>query len=188
MQASEKPAHYRSLCSSISTAALTGTDGEHTWQALFAKATAIGGLPVPVAAIALPRPVSSCFLDLDSRNLNWLRLISFRLARTRAFARLQGRSPFEPMRRSRPRNGPDGGEGIGRTLIPDLDEKNLMTDHPYPVPPPSRAHRGGGSVRKSSPSSAMAGGRPGRAGAAAPSSSRPSSSLCVLCYVGRVEA
>jgi hypothetical protein len=43
----------------------------------FAKATAIGGLPVPIAAIALPRPVSPCFPELESRNLNRLRLISF---------------------------------------------------------------------------------------------------------------
>jgi hypothetical protein len=50
------------------------------------KATAIGGLPVPVAAIALPCPARPCSPDLESRNLNRLRLISFRLARTRADA------------------------------------------------------------------------------------------------------
>jgi hypothetical protein len=55
-----------------------------------AKATAIGGLPVPLAAIALVRPVRSCFLDPESRNFNRLHLISFHLARTRAYARLQG--------------------------------------------------------------------------------------------------
>jgi hypothetical protein len=53
--------HYRSLVSSIGTAALTGTYREHTWQAPLPKATAIGGLPVPLAAIALPRPVRPCF-------------------------------------------------------------------------------------------------------------------------------
>src|SRR5882757_522364 len=46
-----------------------------------AKATAIGGLPVPLAAIALLRPVRSCFLDRESRNFNRLPLISFHLAR-----------------------------------------------------------------------------------------------------------
>ena len=50
----------------------------------FAKATAIGGLSVLVAAIALPRPARPCFLERESRNFNRLRLISFRLARTRA--------------------------------------------------------------------------------------------------------
>jgi hypothetical protein len=59
----------------------------------FAKATAIGRLPVPVVAIALPRPVGSCFSDLESRNINQLRLIYLCLGRTRAYARLQGRSP-----------------------------------------------------------------------------------------------
>ena len=57
-----------------------------------AKASAIGGLPVPAAAITLPRPVSPCFCHPELRNPNRLHLISFRLARTR------GRSPFEPMR------------------------------------------------------------------------------------------
>jgi hypothetical protein len=50
----------------------------------FAKATAIGGLPVLLATIALPRPDIACFLDLESRNPNRLHLISFRSARTRA--------------------------------------------------------------------------------------------------------
>jgi hypothetical protein len=68
----------------------------------FAKATAIGGLPVPVAAIPLPPPVRPCFPDLESRNLNRLRLISF-ASRTRAWGK---RSPFEPMRWSRRRSGP----------------------------------------------------------------------------------
>ena len=56
----------------------------------FAKATAIGGLPVPVAVIAVPRPVRPCFPGLESRNPNGLHLISFRLARTRAYARPRG--------------------------------------------------------------------------------------------------
>jgi hypothetical protein len=34
----------------------------------FAKGTAIGGLPVPIAVIALPQPADPCFSDLDSRN------------------------------------------------------------------------------------------------------------------------
>src|SRR6266446_4294966 len=58
----------------------------------FAKATAIGGLPVPVAEIALPRAAARCFPDLVSRDFNRLRLISFRLARTRAHARPRGRA------------------------------------------------------------------------------------------------
>ena len=32
----------------------------------FAKATAIGGLPVPVTAIVLPRPANPCFPDLET--------------------------------------------------------------------------------------------------------------------------
>jgi hypothetical protein len=74
----------------------------------FANAMAIGGLPVPVAAIALLRTDGPCFLGLESRNPNRLRLISFRTssARTRACARLQGRSPLELMRRWRCRTGP----------------------------------------------------------------------------------
>src|SRR5439155_20915249 len=52
----------------------------------FAKVTAIGGLPVLVAGIALPRPAGPCFPDLESRNPNRLRLISLRLARTRGGA------------------------------------------------------------------------------------------------------
>ena len=59
----------------------------------FATARAIGGLPVPVVAIALPRPAPPCFPDLDSRNPNRLRLISFLLARTRAHARAEGARP-----------------------------------------------------------------------------------------------
>ncbi len=68
----------------------------------FAKATAIGGLPVPVAAFALSRPAGTCFPDLESRNPNRLHLISFRLAHTRACTRLghlpDGRASF-PARR-----------------------------------------------------------------------------------------
>src|SRR6266436_3750355 len=56
----------------------------------FAKASAIGGLPVPVAEIALPRAATRCFPDLVSRDSNGLVLISFRLARTRAYARRRG--------------------------------------------------------------------------------------------------
>jgi hypothetical protein len=41
---------------------------------------------VPLAAVALQRPVRSCFLDPESRNFNRLHLISFHLARTRAYA------------------------------------------------------------------------------------------------------
>ena len=78
---------------------MIGTYREHKWQAHL-PATAIGGLPVSVAAIAWPRPAGSCFSDLRSRNPNRLRLISCRLARTRAYARPRGRSPFEPLRRS----------------------------------------------------------------------------------------
>ena len=54
----------------------------------FAKATAIGGLPVPVAEIALPRAATRCFPDLVSRDSNGLVLISFRLAH--AYARPRG--------------------------------------------------------------------------------------------------
>jgi len=39
---------------------------------------------VSVAAIALPRPAGSCFRDQESKYPNQLRLISLRLARTRA--------------------------------------------------------------------------------------------------------
>jgi hypothetical protein len=112
----------------------------------FAKATAIGGLPVPVTAIVLTCPASSCFPDPESSNLNRLRLISFRLAH----ARVRSRSPFEPMRRARRHSGSDGSEGIGRTLIPDPDEKNAMADHPHPGPPPSR-----GRERAESPPPSM---------------------------------
>jgi hypothetical protein len=49
----------------------------------FAKAKAIGGLPMPVAEIALPRAATRCFPDLVSRDSNGLVLISFRLARAR---------------------------------------------------------------------------------------------------------
>jgi hypothetical protein len=49
----------------------------------FAKATAVGGLPVPVAEIAVPRAAARCFPDLVSRDSNGLVLISFRLARAR---------------------------------------------------------------------------------------------------------
>ena len=56
----------------------------------FAEATAIGGLPVPVAGIALPRAATRCFPDLVSRDPNGLVLISFRPARTRAYARPRG--------------------------------------------------------------------------------------------------
>jgi hypothetical protein len=71
---------------------------------------------VPVAAIALPGPVLSCFPDPDSRNLNRLRLISFRLAREAG-----------PSTRFR---------GPGGTLIPDPDKQSLMADHRRPGPPP----------------------------------------------------
>jgi Luciferase-like monooxygenase len=67
----------------------------NTHPGAFAKATDIGGLPVPVAASALPS-VRSCFPDLDSWNFNRLRLISFRLARTRAQARLMAEHHFQP--------------------------------------------------------------------------------------------
>jgi len=73
----------------IDTIALTGTHGEHMCRHL-AKATAIGSLPMPVAAIVSPHPVNSCFPDPESSNFNTLRLISFRLARTRAYARPRG--------------------------------------------------------------------------------------------------
>ena len=33
----------------------------------FAKGTAIGGLPVPIAVIALPQPADPCFSDLARR-------------------------------------------------------------------------------------------------------------------------
>jgi hypothetical protein len=56
----------------------------------FAKAPAIGGLPVPVAEIAVPRAATRCFPDLISRDSNGLVLISFRLARTRAYVRRRG--------------------------------------------------------------------------------------------------
>jgi hypothetical protein len=72
--------------SSIGEAALTGTHKEHTWAGIFAKASAVGGLPVPIAAIAFPSPAGRCFPDPESRYLNRLRLISFRLARSRAYA------------------------------------------------------------------------------------------------------
>jgi hypothetical protein len=44
-------------------------------------------LPVLIAAIALPRAAArSCFSEPESRNSNWLRLISFRHAHARARA------------------------------------------------------------------------------------------------------
>jgi hypothetical protein len=56
----------------------------------------------PCQSLRLPyRAAGRCFFDPESRNPNRLRLISFRLARTRADARLRGCSPFAPMRRSR---------------------------------------------------------------------------------------
>ena len=45
---------------------------------------------MPVAEIALPRAATRCFPDLVSRDSNGLVLISFRLARTRAYARGRG--------------------------------------------------------------------------------------------------
>jgi len=93
-----------------------GTYEEHTLQSLCQSLSAIGGLPVPVAALAMPRPVRPCFPDPELRNPNRLDLISFHFARTRAYARLRGRWLFEPMRRWRRRSGPDGGEGISGTL------------------------------------------------------------------------
>ena len=42
---------------------------------------------MPVAEIALPRAATRCFPDLVSRDSNGLVLISFRPARTRAYAR-----------------------------------------------------------------------------------------------------
>jgi hypothetical protein len=64
----------------------------------FAKATAIGGLPVPVAeCIALPRAATRCFPDLVSRDSNGLVLISFRLARTRVCAMARTRSASTPI-------------------------------------------------------------------------------------------
>jgi hypothetical protein len=80
----------------------------HVWRTMagtFAKATAIGVLPVAVTEIALPHPAGPCFPDSESKNPNGLCLISFRLPRTRAYARLRWRSPFEPMHRSRLRRG-----------------------------------------------------------------------------------
>jgi hypothetical protein len=59
----------------------------NTYAGIFAKATAIGGLPVPVAEIALPRAATRCFPDLVSRDSNGLVLISFRLARACARGR-----------------------------------------------------------------------------------------------------
>ena len=53
----------------------------------FAKATAVGGLPVRVAEIALPRAATRCFPDLVSGDSNGLVLISFR---RRAGARMRG--------------------------------------------------------------------------------------------------
>jgi hypothetical protein len=73
--------------STIGTATLTGTYREHTSQAPFAKAMAIGGLPMPIAANALPCPASPCFPDPESKNLNRLGLISFRFARACEAAR-----------------------------------------------------------------------------------------------------
>ena len=67
----------------------------------FAEATAIGGLPVPIAAIALPRPAARCFSDLESKNPNRLHLIPFRFARTRAPARRTRFSPDSPRTRER---------------------------------------------------------------------------------------
>ena len=52
----------------------------------FAKATAIGGLSVPVLAFPLLLPASPCFRDPDSWNLNRLCLISFGRARMCACA------------------------------------------------------------------------------------------------------
>jgi hypothetical protein len=58
----------------------------------FAKATAIGGLPVPVAEIALPRAAIRCFPDLVSRDSNGLVLISFRLVHARVCTTARTRS------------------------------------------------------------------------------------------------
>jgi hypothetical protein len=74
----------------IGTVALIGTYSERIYQGNCAKATLTGGLPVPVAAIAFPRPVHPCFPNPESRNLNRLRLISFCPARTRAGSRPEG--------------------------------------------------------------------------------------------------
>jgi hypothetical protein len=57
------------------------THGRHLCQI-----TATRGLPVLIAAIALPHPVRPCFPDPESRNFNRLCLISFR---SRARARMR---------------------------------------------------------------------------------------------------
>ena len=95
----------------------------------FATARAIGGLPVPVVAIALPRPAPPCFPDLDSRNPNRLRLISFFLARTRA---AEGARPSS-QRVAPAAAGLTGGEGIGGTLnvrsaIPKTTEHHFQPE------------------------------------------------------------
>jgi hypothetical protein len=69
-------------------------------------------------------------------NPNGLRLIFFRLSRTR----LRTPPPALAIRTTAPvapPQGPAGGESIGGTLIPDADVKNLMADHPHPGPPPT---------------------------------------------------
>src|SRR5437667_9125374 len=83
---------------------------ENTHGRRLCQATAIGGLPLPVAAIVLPRPVRACFPDLESRNFNRLLLISLRLARTRASEEFLAAGPvaFPRLRLARTRASEGG--------------------------------------------------------------------------------
>jgi hypothetical protein len=76
------------LISSIGKATLTGTYGGTYMPSTFAKATAIGGLPVPVVAIALPR---FCWPLFSRPGIKEFQSVAPDLFSPRAYARERGR-------------------------------------------------------------------------------------------------
>ena len=76
--------HHRSPGFLIVTAVLTGTYGEPTWWTLLPKPRLSEACPCQSLRLPCRVLFYTCFPDPDSRNLNRLRLISFRLARTYA--------------------------------------------------------------------------------------------------------
>src|SRR4051794_10282286 len=74
----------------------------------------------PVIAIALRRPDRPSFPNSESRNFNRLLLISVRLARTRAYPRLDGARPSSQCLDRAATAGLEGGEELSRAPAPLL--------------------------------------------------------------------
>ena len=91
-------------------------------------------------------PARTCFPDLESSNFNWLHLISFRLARTHAYARLRhlfldGRASFPARRHGIDPGSLDDGDApvrrhqepedrLGFNIVPMWHPLRLSEDYP----------------------------------------------------------